>query len=405
MVTTQLRRVPSLFITSMVLFIVGLFLFIALLNNERNLIILCLLVFCMTGGLKLWTRSSPSGIRCNISLHKNRIFVGDRFALDVLVENNKLLPVFLEVDVPVDGSVNVFNGEGALKRGGSLLWRQMMHFWWELKADKRGVYKIGPASILSGDLLGFFQKESAAGDEFQVVVYPKLVPLASLYLPKHDFFGIPGGESPVNDPVYILGTNDYQHGRPARYIHWKASARHYRLQEKVFESTQQEKVLLIIDVAQFVQHRADEAFERTLEVVASLAVRLDRQGCAIGLLTNAAVKEASPVVSVTRSALQLSNILETLARLQMELKETIVDMLQNKVSIPWGTTCIYFSFHEDETMDVAKEMLRSRKTPVVLLTFEGISSIRMDMPVHGNIPGVERGFAVEENHFQEARLQ
>ena len=75
--------------------------------------------------------------------------------------------------------------------------------------------------------------------------------LAPFNLPKRDFFGVPGGESPVNDPVYILGTSDYHYGRPSKYIHWKASARYQRLQEKVFDSSEQEKVLFLIDVGEF----------------------------------------------------------------------------------------------------------------------------------------------------------
>ena len=84
------------------------------------------------------------------------------------------------------------------------------------------------------------------------------MPLGPLSLPRRDFFGVPGGESPVDDPVYILGTTDYQNGRPAKYIHWKASARHHRLQEKVFESTEQEKILLVVDVDQFVKAEAED---------------------------------------------------------------------------------------------------------------------------------------------------
>ncbi|MBW1691959.1 MAG: DUF58 domain-containing protein, partial [Deltaproteobacteria bacterium] len=49
----------------------------------------------------------------------------------------------------------------------------------------------------------------------------------------------------------MLGTRDYQNWRPARHIHWKASASHNRLQEKVFEPSEQEKVLLAVEVSQF----------------------------------------------------------------------------------------------------------------------------------------------------------
>ena len=101
-----------------------------------------------------------------------------------------------------------------------------------------------------------------------------------------DLFGVPGAKSPVKDPVYILGTRDYRPSGPSRHIHWKASARHLRLQENVFEPSQQEKVMLALEVRSFGKSTEKEAFEHTLEVIASLAVQLQDTGCAVGLVTN-----------------------------------------------------------------------------------------------------------------------
>ena len=204
------------------------------------------------------------------------------------------------------------------------------------------------------------------------------MPLRPLSLPRRDFFGTPGGESPVNDPVYILGTTDYHHGRPSRFIHWKASARHDRLQEKVFEPTQQEKILLLVDVDRFSRCPSEEAFERTLEVVASLAARLDRRGCAVGLLTNGTTKGASPYLPVSRSSSHLPAILETLARLERQPRETVAGMLWRRLEIPWGTTCLYFAFEEDDGARTAREDLRRRKVPVLLFTFPALMALRAD---------------------------
>jgi uncharacterized protein (DUF58 family) len=364
-----------------ILFFVGILFFVALLNGQRDLIILSLLVFAMAGGLKLWTRFSPARMRCSLMLEKNRVFAGDMLSLKAHAENGKFLPVWLEMEVPVDGSSYSLPGEETPLAGqGSLLWYQMTGFQWEFTAAMRGVREIGPLKIVTGDLFGFFQKEREIGEALQAVVYPRLVPLGPLDLPRRDFFGVPGGESPVDDPVYILGTNDYQNGRPAKYIHWKASARHHRLQEKIFESTEQEKILLVVDVDQFVKAEAKDQFERTLEVVASVAVRLDRQGCAVGLLTNGITQGISPVVSISRSPQQLSDILEAFARLKMEPGEALIDMLR-KIEIPWGTSCLYFTLREDPATDVVKAHFKRRKTPVVPFTFETASDLRRDEPV------------------------
>jgi uncharacterized protein (DUF58 family) len=389
------RRVPSLFATPVILFIVGSFFFLALLKGQRDLIVLSLLVFTMTGGLKLWSLFSPASMRCTLMLEKNRVFAGDTLFLKASVENNKFLPVWLEVEVPVDRASQAFLSGEPLMGQGSLLWYQMTGFQWEFPAVTRGVREIGPLTISTGDLFGFFLKERERGEAIEAVVYPRLVPLGPLSLPRRDFFGVPGGESPVDDPVYILGTTDYQNGRPAKYIHWKASARHHRLQEKVFESTEQEKILLVVDVDQFVKAEAEGKFEDTLEVVASITVRLDRQGCAVGLLTNGVTRGISPVVSISRSPQQLSDILEALARLKMEPGEALISMLR-KVEIPWGTSCLYFTLKEDASADVVRAHFKRRKTPVLPFTFEISSALRRDKTIYvddavspGDLPVME----------------
>jgi uncharacterized protein (DUF58 family) len=77
-----------------------------------------------------------------------------------------------------------------------------------------------------GDLLGFFPRKKQVDDLRHVVVYPRLIPLKPLVLPRRDVWGIPGAKSPIYDPIYVFGTRDYHHSQPAKYIHWKASARY-----------------------------------------------------------------------------------------------------------------------------------------------------------------------------------
>ena len=100
----------------MILFFVGIFFFIALLNGQRDLIILSLLVFAMTGGLKLWTRFSPARMQCTLALENNKVFAGDTLLLKAHAENGKFLPVWLEVEVPVDGSSHVVSERSTADR-------------------------------------------------------------------------------------------------------------------------------------------------------------------------------------------------------------------------------------------------------------------------------------------------
>jgi uncharacterized protein (DUF58 family) len=203
-------------------------------------------------------------------------------------------------------------------------------------------------------------------DHLEIIVYPRLVPLKAFSIIRRDFFGTPGDMSPVRDPVYILGTHDYQHGRPARFIHWKASARRHVLQEKVFEPTEQEKVLFVVAVEDFALSGATDAFERSLEAVASMAALFDREGVATGLVTDSAIEGGGAFFrSVRRDAGHLGSLLEILARFRMEKGRDLTEGLRAMSALPFGVTCLCFSHRMDDSTRAVEEYFRRRRVPVI----------------------------------------
>lgn len=375
------RGVPSIFVIPLMLFFVGLLLFIALLHGQRDLIVLSLLVLGLVFSAKLWTRISLSGMTSHLAVNKQKVFPGEKLTLRINAENRKFLPVSLRIQVPVTDPIYPSSGETTFTKDDSLLWYQRTQAEWELTAQRRGVHQIGPPHIWVGDLFAFFSREKKTEEFRQIIVFPRIVPLKSFPLPRRDFFGVPGAKSPVQDPIYILGTRDYQHGQPAKYIHWKASAHHHRLQQKVCEPTEQEKVLLVVDVNQFASHQMEGEFENTLEIVASLALRMDKRGYALGLVTNGTVFGGGPaIVPIARNRQQLPAILEVLARLQMKSRGNLLDILRRGLEIHWGMSCVHFSYEEDETHIAAEQYFKHRKTPVLFFVCRPCSSIRRDNP-------------------------
>ena len=360
-------RLPSIFIVPLVQILVGICLFIALIHGQRDLTVLALLVLGVTVGARLWGRLSPSGIRCSSMVDKHKVFPGEPLTLDVRAENAKFLPVWLKMSVPVESALDPFSGEVSFTNECGLLWYQRARFTWGLVARRRGVHHVGPPSLKVGDLFGFFPRKKRLEGDLQVIVYPRVVPLKPVSLPRRDFFGVPGAKSPVQDPVYILGTRDYQHWRPARHIHWKASARHNRLQEKVFEPSEQEKVLLAVEVSQFESDNASEDFERTLEVVGSLAVQSHQKGYAVGLVTNGVVEGGPSILPLGRSPQQLSSVLEFLARLKMRAEGKLADRLYHALELPWGVSCVHFSYIQDEAIQATAQYFSRRRIPMIFV--------------------------------------
>jgi uncharacterized protein (DUF58 family) len=375
------RRASSLFVTSLVLVLVGLVLFAALLNGARNLTILCLLLFVVAGGLKLWSSLAVRKSVYTFSVDRRRLFAGEEVTSSLRIANNGILPLSAESHVPPGTFLNPDGG--SLDGEVGLLPYQSALLSWTLTVPHRGVHSLGPLTVAVGDVFGFFARQISRRDEIEIVAYPKLVNLRSFSVPRRDFFGIPGGESPVDDPVYILGTIDYQYGRPAKHIHWKASARHHRLQQKVFEPTEQEKALLIVDSDSFDQE--EDAFERTLEIVGSLAAQLDRRGCAVGFATNALVNRGSSIIPVTRSPAQIQAILDTLARMSPKSGSSMIDTLP-AVRTPWGTSCLYFCLRSTANTNMARGQLSRYRLPVILLPYEDAVQLREDSHKDGSGP-------------------
>jgi len=379
-VDEQSPRLSSLFLVPPSLVFVGILLFVALLNHQHELIILSLLVLGTAGSAKLWARLSRSRLAFHSAVDRSRLFPGEPLALTLEAGNRSWLPMALHVTVPVGGLLGP-SGEPAVSGEAGLLWYQKVEFHWTLTASRRGVQRLGLHCCTTGDLFGFFTSTRMAGEAQEIVVYPRIVPIAPFPLPRRDFFGVPGAESPVRDPVYILGTREYQPGRPAKHIHWKATARHHRLQEKLFEPTEQTKVLLAVDVEGFARHAAGQEFERTLEAVASLAVRLDRAGCAVGLIANGVAEGGGgSVVPIGRHPQHLSSILDLLARLSMNPAAPLLEAVRAGNHLPWGISCLCFSAENAGGTISALDYFARRHVPAILfVTRPGSGAARADV--------------------------
>jgi uncharacterized protein (DUF58 family) len=360
------RRASSLFITVPALALGVPLLVTALVYKQRDLSILMLLVLCVAGGAKLWTTFGHRGTQCRTGADKKMVFPGNRIELTLTLTNTTFLPLWVRADVPLNGLRPAPGEDETHLTGESGLWHDSGRFQWDVTAPRRGVFRPGPIGLTCGDIFGFFPKESEVDDPLEIIVYPRLVPLKTFSMIRRDFFGIPGDFSPVRDPVYILGTHDYQHGRPARFIHWKASARRRVLQEKVFEPTEQEKVLFVVAVEDFELSGASDALERSLEAVASMATLFDRDGVATGFVTDSAIEGGAAYLrSVRRDAGHLQSLLETLARIRMEKGRDIMDGLRGMNSLPFGVTCLCFSHRMDDSSHAVQEYFRRRRVPVI----------------------------------------
>jgi len=365
----QESREPTIFNSLLMLLFVGIFLFVALLYRQNDLSFLAILVLIVMGGTKAWSSMSPARIWCDSAIDTRRVFPGESVTLATMVENGKWLPIWLRIMWSFGGALKPVGDNGnIIRQEASVLWHQTVKFHQDFVALRRGVYQVGPPRIRTSDFLGFFEREKRATETIDIIVYPRLVSLRPIAIKRRDLFGVPGAKSPVKDPVYILGTRDYQPSRPSRHIHWKASARHLRLQEKIFEPSEQEKVLLTLDVGSFGESNQKECFEHSLEVVASLAVRLDGMGYAVGFAGNGTLKGSnSSNIPIACGPRQIPAILETLARMQTMPNGAIAPVINEFLGSQRGVSCVHFCYEDEPSVSDMEKFFRKRRIPVTFL--------------------------------------
>jgi uncharacterized protein (DUF58 family) len=362
----QQERQSPIFTAFFIQLIVGGFLLIALLHRQRDLALLTFLILVIMAGAKIWSLASLKNLSIHTEVNRNRLFPEEKLKVFTRVENRKWLPVRFFLELFSGDDFHPMVEAPDLEHRCGLLWYQSADFKWELTARRRGVLTLGESQMTTGDFLGFFQEQKHVfRSSIEVVVYPRIIPIRPFDFPKKDFFSIPGAKSPVQDPIFIIGTRDYQRWQPARYIHWKASARRNRLQEKVFEPSAQAKMLFIVDVVSFFNNEADAQFERALEVTASMAVHCYQRGYSLGILTNGRVINGSQHIPVSREAHTLSKILETLGRLKMKAHHPLKQTLSRHNITHWGLSAMCFAFEIDGDVKDTEKMLKHRDIPMI----------------------------------------
>jgi len=339
----------SILTIGIVQFFAGLILIISLLNNARGLIYLALLTLITVNGSRLWSRLSLYRLQMESRLQSCRLFSGDELRWKARVINAKIFPARIKLKISLPDLFKREITTAEFTRSCDLLWYQEVSWEPVFRVEKRGVYEIAPIEIEGIDLLGFFTRTRRfPGSNERLVVYPRLTPVRDSFIPTAEFFGSKIRRGPVEDPLYLVGVSDYRQDRPAKNIHWKASARHHRLLEKLFESTAETKVLIIVNAMEYVKHNAVDGWERTLEVAASLAVNLIQGGAAVGLITNGSMASGClSFVPLGRNQFNLETLLESLAGLKLGATESITEAVRH-YPIEGATNGVYFSYIPEE---------------------------------------------------------
>lgn len=209
---------------------------------------------------------------------------------------------------------------------------------------RRGRYRLGPLTLVSGDPFGLFTHRQKLTATSHIVVYPMTVELPR--------FGTLTGELIGGGALHrrthyvttnVSGVREYYPGDSYNRIHWPSTARTGRLIVKEFELDPTADVWLFVDMERAVQVEQRPPEERVptaqarpagllppaseeyvVAIAASLARYFLERNRAVGLLAHSQRRE---MVQPERGERQLTKLLETLAVIRAEGHVSMAQLL------------------------------------------------------------------------------
>ena len=249
---------------------------------------------------------------------------GDRLTFEVEVRNNtsfprlnlsisEQLPRFL---VPLCGPEIPLH----LAPRGSVRVR------YDVRLEKRGVYRLPPPRLLSADPLGLSIAVRPFGEGTELVVFPSVMTLPPAPLRAGEM-GRQSQHSTARrrgDGYVPFGVREYRSGDPMRNIHWRSSARLQRLSVVEYEEERSSDLLIALETREGTEVGSGEhtTLEYGVMLAASLAAAALQQGDRVRLLAPGWREwqdEPDPH--------PLPGILDVLARLQANSPQSVEDAL------------------------------------------------------------------------------
>lgn len=364
-----------------------------------------------------WATLSLERLSYTRSLSRWRLLAGEETQLTLTLTNRKPIPVGwarVEDEFPVE--IEVLGREletsprprtKVLVHTTSLKPYERVRWAYRLHCPRRGFYRIGPATLRSGDIFGFFPRFAKVEEETYLLVFPQPVELPwPAFLPRRAVGDRRGVEPFHPDPSRFAGIRDYQPGDPLRAVDWKATVRRGRLQVRQYDpgATPLLAVVANIDtVGVMWGGHIPHYLERVATAAASLVSWAYEEGYSVGLYTNglSVIYERPLTVPPARGPEHLTLLLETLAMLGPHVAAPIEDvLLREERAFPAGSTLVLItSILTDGLRETLNSLARRRKAPILVwVADEAPEGLPPEVPVHplgALLKPMERGNGVQ----------
>lgn len=367
--------------------IIGIIFYIGLVLRSSFLVAFSITLVVVFVLAYWWQKNSLIGVEYRRRFHFTRAFPGEVHPVSLEIENRKLLPLtwlriqdsWPEAVAPTDENVlapSHISGEGLLVNVMSLRWYERTRRNYDILFQKRGVYKIGPVRMASGDIFGMYESIDDLNLIEELTVFPTLAPLHGLYVPPENPFGDERSRRRLfEDPNRPMGVREYHPEDSFRRVHWPATARTNRLQVKVFQPTSAQVMVLCLNVSTY--HRYWEGvypalLEHLLSVSATVMSEWVYDGYRVGLISNGCLANSDQPFRIPpgRSPKQLSYLLQALAGVTPVVTAPFEQFLLREVPrVPYGATLLIVTAVTSPELSEILLRLKKHERQLILLSF------------------------------------
>lgn len=320
------------------------------------------------------------------------------FPVKLEIENRKLLPLtwlriqdpWPEAVGPKDANVlspSHISDEGLLIQAMSLRWYERTRRTYDLLFRKRGVYKIGPVRLASGDIFGMYEQTDEIEMVDELTVFPALEPLDKLILPPENPFGDQRSRRRLfEDPSRPMGVREYHPEDSFRRVHWPATARTSQLQVKVYQPTSAQVMVLCLNVSTYQRYWEGiypALLERLLSITATLVSQGVQSGYRVGVISNGCLANSDQPFRIPpgRSPQQLAHLLEALAGVSPVVVAPFEQFLLREIPrVAYGATLLIVTAVTSPELGETILRLKKHERQLTLL------SLAKQSPPH--LPGV-----------------
>ena len=241
--------------------------------------------------LPVLSAAAVAGTRYRLSCHRSvepdRVQAGGAARVLVRLQNLSRLPTGVLL---LDDEVPYALGRRQRFVLGRLWPQQSATVAYNVRADVRGRYQIGPLTVRLTDLFGLCEVDRSFANNSVLTVTPVVQPLPSVHIPG-DWLG--SGEARAGS-LAVHGeddaaTREYRHGDDLRKVHWRSTARVGELMVRREEQPRQSRAVVLLDTRAAAHRGAGSAasLEWAVSAAASIALHLSQGGYVLRFLTDA----------------------------------------------------------------------------------------------------------------------